>query len=682
MPDNELRFYLNKYYYSSTFIQHSTPKPPVMKKVLLIVPLELMLTFSSVFSQSQQTLYTMEDAGKLESLFLENEKAVSSSQKSIENVRAFFGLFKKYGNYDTLKEEILLRENPFLSKDIIIKLPPVKGGDTSLKEQKIDDYLGLAEAIEVSAESSGTGGGVSWQTAILDGTARFLARRFKDELAAYYLSNFYSKLNDKPVVKSLFPKTVEFLKVFAYQVYNTDIATLQAAAEEDINNFTENLIPTLDYFEGIKREPLFKSGLSLSLDVYNDLKNGVNVAEIINTMPAKEYLLEPYKSMLTLLKILSNSLRNSSPDVYDGPWSDIDGYNLLNKEDKQITFYYALLYEQLKGIRINNKTIKDCIGSGREQWEEWFKAIVSFHQKLSALNALLTSQKKTGGSMSPDFWETLSRSSNVINEIFPVINKIPGGKIIVPAAVTNVSRNVKSLFYIIKLVNTKKYTQVIPEIMMLLTGLDSSIKNEQLVPYMRYASVLAQFAQVKTPDEMKELLESVALPIGSASIKRKSKWNIAINTYVGVAAGTEEARGNQFRQTKTSIGLSAPIGIAISKRYASKRGSTNGGKESLIPSGTLYLSFFDIGNLVNVRLKSDTASIGDVKFSHFFSLGAGYFFNFRSSPFSAGFSWTYVPQYRDFKTGNQWINKADAIRIRFSLLVDIPITNLYTKPSD
>jgi hypothetical protein len=241
---------------------------------------------------------------------------------------------------------------------------------------------------------------------------------------------------------------------------------------------------------------------------------------------------------------------------------------------------------------------------------------------------------------------------------------------------------VKSLFYILKLVNNKKYSQVIPEIMMLLTGLDSSIKNEQIVPYMRYASVLAQFAQVKTADEMKDLLQSVALPIGSASIKRKSKWNISINTYVGVAAGTEQAKGNQFKQSKISIGLSAPIGIAISNLYASKSGTANNAKEKLIPSGTLYLSFFDIGNLVNVRLQSDTASIGNVKFSHFFSLGAGYFFNFRSSPFSAGFSWTYVPQYRDFKNGNQWINKADAVRIRFSLLVDIPIVNLYTKTVD
>lgn len=268
----------------------------------------------------------------------------------------------------------------------------------------------------------------------------------------------------------------------------------------------------------------------------------------------------------------------------------------------------------------------------------------------------------------------------LLNELYPFIEQIPGADIKVPPTIFNSSKQVTTLISIIKEIEEKRYMQVIPGITMFLNELDSSITYSTLVPVMRHAAVLAQFAQVNTAEEMKDLLQSVALPIGSASIKRKSNWNVALNGYVGVSVGRETLNGTNLSQTKVSLGLTAPIGIAISHRLAESPSSNN--KGTFIPSGTLYFSLLDIGNIVNARLKSDTTSIGNVKFSHFISLGIGYFINFRNSPFSAGLSWSYVPAYRDFKEGEHWIYKADAYRLRFSLLVDIPIIHFYNKTDD
>lgn len=634
-------------------------------------------------AQTQKTLFTGEDAESLITLFQENKKIDSGSLKHFRNVQTFYAIFKEYGGYKTINDSVLLKENPFITPEMLIRLPPVKQNvsDTMdfTKENVFGPGLGLEEVVVAGAFSPT--GGSNWQTAVLDGTAKFLAQRFKEELAAYYLNTFYNKLDNKPVVKTLFPKTVEFLRVFANQIFNTDIAMLQAAAEEDLNNLPVNLINALDYIEAFKKDPLLKAGLSLGLDLYKEQKTGIDIAELINGLPSKNYLPASYKSYFSVLRILSNSLRDSEPDEGDAPWSGIGEIDFFDPAFSKDSYYYALLYEQLKNIPLEGKTLQQRLGNKMDSWQNWFQTLTGFFRELNAFNNFIYEQKKMSRTRPVDFWETLLRSAATVNSVFPVIEQCPDNSLKIPVAVRKIADNTASLLQLIRRVQDKKYEQVVPNLIMLLTSLDSNISNSELVPYMRYAAVIAQFASVKTADDMKNLLQSLALPIGSASIKRKSKWNVALNAYVGAAVGNEKVKTKLAEQDKTSIGLSAPLGIAISRQYRGVA-TSSAAKGPLIPSGSLYLSVLDIGNLVNVRLKSDTASIGNIRFSHFISLGVGYHVNFRNSPFTAGLSWSYTPSYRDVFVNNQWSYKGDAMRIRFSLLVDIPLFNLYTSTND
>ena len=642
----------------------------------------LLIMVTPVMGQTSKTLYTGETANVLKQWVTKNNKEPFETEVTRENVKQFYNYFKLFGRYNTISDSILVRENPFITPAMLIRVPPKKNSvpdssKTDNKEMPASDEPIITEAQGQVIERTKS---INWQSAILDGTARFLAERFKEELAAYYLTTFHEKLANKPVVKALFPKSISFLRIFANQVYNTDIAMLQAAAEEDLNNYPENMIHALDHIAVFNKKPLIKTGLSLALDLYLQHKSGNFITDIINTLPLQDSLPESYRSCFSVLRILSNALRFARDEQYSSaPWGYSATQDFYDPSRFENSYFYALLYEQLKNETVHGATLQQTLGRDPDKWRTWFRSFTVLFQDIKGYNYYVSAHTDYTKKSNLDFWVTLLHSSRLINHIYPIIEQLPGESLRLPDEIHRVAANNPAYFSLIKRVEDKRYEQVIPATIMLLTSLDTAITHQGIVPYMRFAAIIAQFATIRTAADMKNLLQSIALPVGSTSIKRKTRWNIAFNAYVGAAAGQEQVKQNGLKQNKTSIGLSAPLGVAVSHQYSKP---VINRKAKLIPSGTLYLSFLDIGNLVNVRLKSDTTSIGNVRFSHFISLGAGYFFNFRNSPFSAGVSWSYVPGYRDAFIGNKWVYKADAVRIRFSLLVDIPLFNLYTKPND
>jgi len=651
-----------------------------LKPILLI--LALIAALDPVPASAQKILYTSEDAATLYKINRENNGADSLNVAQTTNVKTFYGIFKEYGNYKEINGDILLKENPFITKEMLINEKPLKAKTKdSIKINSTQELLtgGLSEVV-VTGASSTSASSPTWQTAVLDGTAKFLAQRFKEELAAYYINTLGKKIEDKPIVKTLFPKTTAFLKTFANQVYNTDIATFQAAAEDDIKGLPANLISSLQYVDALKNDSLFKSGLSLCFDLYKDFNSGISIADILNTLPYKTYLSGDFKGYLSILRILSNSLVTSDMGSNEGPWENVKSIDLLDFEDMQTSYYYALLYEELKNVTIGGKSVRTILGGNTNHWISWFHSFQDFYVKLNGFNSYLVQQKTLSRTKAPDLWETLFKGADIFSSMVALVDNVPDSLIKLPVTVRKIADNAEMALSIIKKARDKQYDQVIPNVIILLSNFDDNLNTGNIITSLRYASVMAQFANVKNAEDMKNLLESVALPIGSASIKRKSQWNVSFNGYVGVAAGSELAKDKNRSQQRVSVGITAPIGIAISKQYKSATDNQKKGIANFIPSGTLFISVFDIGNLVNVRLKSDTSSIGNVKFSDFLSLGASYFVNFKNSPFTFGVSWSYVPRYRSFLANNQWAYNSDVMRFRASLLIDIPIFNFYTKP--
>ena len=639
----------------------------------------LLTTFAK--GQNNSMLQTIQDAYSLAQLLSEINGKDSATQNDLKKITEFYRTFKTYGGYaQDVTNEILLK-NPFIRKEDLPVIKPLsKSVAGSIKS--IGDIInrpGMEEVV-VTAMRMPKPRPVDMQTAIIDGTAKFLSKRFKQEMSAWYLNTLHDKIVNHKFVSVLFPQTLKMLDVFANQIYSTDIALLQAAAEKDVQNLPSTFFAAADEITELKNEPLLLNTLHIGVDIFTAAKKGAPFYETFNNLAFQSYVDAELKNYLLAFRVLSNGLL-SNIEQGKGPWYELQEFNFYNLDDPLIRFFYALIYEQLKDIKIDGVKIEKYL----ENVDVTDLAIkfASFTEKIKQLNQAIELQITQAKTKTPDFLTCLPAFSETINTFFDFLEGFPK-PVKVPQKIRTAIKCLPDFYTLANSISNKQYNKVVPSLVMMLNSLKPDIKNEKILVGLRYASVLSQFGAVENAEQMEGLLESVALPVGSASIKRKSNSNVSLNAYVGIAGGLETAKAanGSATQVKGSLGISAPIGIGYSF-YTGKRANINSKTQPFIPSWTLFASAFDIGNVVNARLGSDTSSLGVLKFSHFISLGLSLYFNFRNSPFSAGFGYTYTPSYRDFIAEDKtWKYNADAHRLRLSFLVDIPIMNFYTRKND
>lgn len=195
---------------------------------------------------------------------------------------------------------------------------------------------------------------------------------------------------------------------------------------------------------------------------------------------------------------------------------------------------------------------------------------------------------------------------------------------------------------------------------------------------MKYGSFMAAVVKAKTSDDIAAAIETVALPAGSSSIKRTVKFNVALNSFVGLHYGNEyiDTDGTTPDGWGTIFGVSAPIGVAGSFRLGKKAGSLSA-----------FASLIDIGAVASFRFKDDVASeLPPIKLENIFAPGLYAVYNIPQCPISIGYGWQKGPQLREVSIPDpdnpgQMINKnvsSNGYRWNFFIAVDIPILNFYS----
>jgi hypothetical protein len=192
------------------------------------------------------------------------------------------------------------------------------------------------------------------------------------------------------------------------------------------------------------------------------------------------------------------------------------------------------------------------------------------------------------------------------------------------------------------------------------------LKETMNLEDLRGLTFLSEIAMVEKSEDVRKILESYTLPIGSSSIKRKSSFNISINGYVGLSGGIERAYidGNRDRG---NFGLTAPIGFTI---------STSDKKRA---NFSAFFSVIDLGTMVNARFNDTEIENQDVKIEQFFAPGLGIYYNIQKTPISLGLHYSYIKNLKEFTQNNSTVeNNFGVGRFNFSILVDIPFFNIYT----
>jgi hypothetical protein len=195
---------------------------------------------------------------------------------------------------------------------------------------------------------------------------------------------------------------------------------------------------------------------------------------------------------------------------------------------------------------------------------------------------------------------------------------------------------------------------------------------------LKYGSFMASIVQAENSEDVQTIIESTAMPAGSFRVKRESNMNVSVNGFLGFFGGYEfiENAENNF---PNNFALSAPIGISITKGACSKLVLNKKNKDKGLAHG-LFVSIIDIGALASFRFADDSSEVASkVELKHILAPGIFYSLHFRNSPLTLTLGGQMGPLLRevtasDFKTEDNFY-----YRVGFSLVVDIPLFNLYNR---
>ncbi len=203
--------------------------------------------------------------------------------------------------------------------------------------------------------------------------------------------------------------------------------------------------------------------------------------------------------------------------------------------------------------------------------------------------------------------------------------------------------------------------------------LEDILKASSLI--LKYGTFVATIAKAENSDEVQKAIESIALPTGSSRIKRETKFNVSINSYVGLFYGRELIKGAINQPFLNSYGVTAPIGVALN--WGGMHCCKHKGGHSL----SIFMSIIDIGALAAFRVSDDsTSALPKIELKDIISPGVFLSWGIAKSPISISAGVQMGPLLRKVAPSVNTYGYNKYIRCSLSVLVDIPLLNLYTKP--
>jgi hypothetical protein len=603
---------------------------------------------------------------------LELEKFKNNGDKD-----AFEKILDKYGGNNRLCDNPFFQDPKFgICMPIIVMsvVPSYEKNNSTTRGTANEKSAPSPKRYSASLEAA------SWQASAINGIANFMAGRFKQEVLHAAINQVFKQIKTKEdsiLVKTIFPKTFKQIGNLygsgSSAYYTTDLLLLRQITQLDIELLPKNLIKSAAViFPKMKNEE--RDMLSLGSYIYEYSQQERSLDRMMTLLATETYSKDSkVQKILHIADLISQALINEegSKDMWVNPVNVLPvKENTLN--DKKIRYFYGLLYQQLIEIPEFKEYLLASIG-GKENVmnvnsNDLLRIATDIQNLVRFVNNLNNTyeyiRSKEFKINSPEEAATYIMDINKSIAVFGTsLSKIPDLKESFGLNDTILDFSNKYLT-IVEALMKKDYQRMIPLLVI------------EFGDYMRGGGTatsrtilfVSQLAVIESADDMEALLNAYALPIGSSSIKRHSDFNMSLNGYVGITNGWETAYGSQINQMKGNIGLAAPIGVSATfcKGYL-----------------TSFLSFIDLGSIVNLRLNNDTFSYSSLKFEHFFSPGIGLFLNCPKLPISAGLHFNYIPNLRTIKyeSGTASITESNlgVTRLNFSLLVDIPFFTIYNK---
>lgn len=563
-------------------------------------------------------------------------------------------------------------------------------------------------------------------TVIADGIGKFLAKRTKEELNVLFFNRFREFLNTHPEVAQLFPSTSILLNSVLNQEYPNLLSTLRASFDSDLKAMLRNMaaIPDIDANacekcverkkEDCKKrlailKTLFASNqgtaLIAGLLIADGAINKQNPADILSSIVGNNTIKTINTDLyngLSLVRIFSESLRSN--DISE-TWVSVNELNSLINDSVTLNIYLGLIYEQVKNTNItlggqqitafvqpqNVVALKGYINNlltASKVLERSFVQFKTVEDDDSVGKKLANASRFIGAFRS--FFE-ISLQYRTIHPDIPPLGQ----------PVKRIFNYVDSSLSIVQKILVKEYYGAVLSATVMLENLlqtredfksngeirDTNnqdivlTKKQFLRTFLRYGNFASNVVAAENSDDVEKAIETVALPPGSAVIKRTTNFNIAFQAYTGFVGGNIKGQEGTFN----SVSVYAPVGVAFSfglkPKYFSKLEKSNPEDKRTAGSLSIFGSILDVGAVVSYRFYhpdqklSDTVSLA---WSNIFAPGVNIVYGIPKLPLSIGFGAQYQATLRKFDAATTTVVEKSGLRYNFFLALDLPILNLYT----
>ncbi|MEO6228534.1 MAG: hypothetical protein ABIP10_00330 [Ferruginibacter sp.] len=536
-------------------------------------------------------------------------------------------------------------------------------------------------------------------TNFADGLAKFMVKRFKEELNLAFFEKFKQDLDDPRYIelRILFPESHQLLKAIGTEIYryNVYIITLREAFIKDLSNLyahLDKLFRLPKYKDFLDARPVLKTILRTSLYLINQLSRGNHAGDILAEFPVNELdfnnpaLTKNIGGTIETMKLFSASLRSKSPDRY---WVSPDSLKLLFKDTDFASFriYLGLVYQQSKKIVVfkdNHRLteILDQLAIHLDSLGQYRGFIESFVDKAEEVNEYIIElkDKKKSEIDYNDYYNLFSASIDIIEHSFLFVELPYVGQIINVEEVQEIADKAGHWIFTARTAGeiyidarTKNYSSAILNTTVILDTIVKTVASIAKGKLLKYGTFMAAIAAAENSDDVAKVIEAMALPVGGSSIKKHSSFNIAIQSYLGGFYGSENIEELKIGQRKNSAGIFAPVGISVSLPLFTNLAHP--------ASVSIVANILDIGAIASFRFKDDSTAINsNIELRNIFAPGAYLVIGLPKVPISIGYGFQTGPQLREIKEGVPTLaTKKIYTRSSFFIAVDIPLFNLYNK---
>ncbi|HEY5747782.1 MAG TPA: hypothetical protein VIU12_17030 [Chryseolinea sp.] len=623
---------------------------------------------------------------------------------------------------------------------------------------------GLAQSTLSGLSSMLSSAGGLDVTNIADGLAKFLIKRTKEELNIAFFQNFRDFLNQDKYrdLQTVFPETHRTLDIVGNEIYNYEryIQTLRESFKHDLANLTTNLPSIIDNHPLFFREnPDLAATLLSGVYVAEGLRDKIHPGEILAEFPSTilDSLRPEWKGSIQALQLFSESLRDSA-GTNSNYWVTGQELKRTIKDTAVFRIYIGLTYQLAKSkyngvpfdVLGNISLVKILDKTNAKELHEYQDYVFGFIGKADKLNQMVkTFSKPANDSLALEQYYNYFKSSIDLLEYSTKVGSLPHLESLadlnkrmadyfdIANSTSDLAldinrknyasaiRNATHIYEVIKVGRSATFVTALEkkskdlssliaattdatkkadyekQLAAVNSALPRELESKNVMSKLfTYGSFMASLATASSSDEVAETIEAYALPTGSARIKRETRFNVALNAYLGPNFGVEKIHGVEAGW-KGTYGLTTPIGVSISwghslffipgseDRWKSGRGGW---------SSSVFISLIDIGAISSFRFSendkttsTDTVTVHQVpkiEWKSLVSPGAFLSIGIPRCPLSINAGFQVGPNLRSISVSpGSSVTTADVsdkmyVRWSISLVVDIPLLNFYTRPRE